>query len=158
MTIHIARSGNTLYVATENTGAGSDHFLFISPDPPGAPQVAMWSKAGTIAMPTSAIFLAKENDSAFAGWFSFDGAGAATLLQAAGAHTRTDLDAAASGSVLEGTVDLASLFGAVPPTLYLFVAPYASPDGGVLYSSAQMPATTNGDGNIDATEVASWVP
>ncbi len=64
----------------------------------------------------------------------------------------------AAGAVLEGTVDLAVAFGALPSTVYLAVAPYASPDGGALYPSAQMPATTDSDGDIDASEIAAVTP
>ncbi len=150
MTIHAALSGSTLYVATQDAGEGSDHFLFVSAAAPAGAAAAPWAKAGTVALPASAIFLADENDSAFAGWFELGG----TLLEAAGPGARPDLSCAASTGVLEGTVDLASLFGGVPATIHLAVAPWASPDGGALYSSAQMPATMDGDGDIDAAEVA----
>lgn len=152
MTLHAALSGTTLYVATQDAGEGSDHFLFVSAAPPGAPLPAPWAKAGTVALPGSAIFLADENDGPFAGWFAL---GTGALLEAAGPSSRPDLDSAAAGGVLEGTVDLVALFGAVPDTIYLVVGPWASPDGGGLYASAQMPATVDGDGDVDAPELAA---
>jgi hypothetical protein len=155
MTLHVARAGDVLYVATQDAGEGSDHFLFVSAAAPGAAAPAPWAKAGTVAFPASAIFLADENDGTFAGWFTFGGG---TLLEAAGADVRPDLSCAAAGGILEGTIDLVALFGAVPPAVHVAVAPWASSDGGVLYSSAQMPLTTNGDGNLDASEVSTVMP
>lgn len=152
MTLYAAVVGSTLYVATQDAGEGSDHFLFVAAAAPGAPAPAPWGKAGTVAMPASALFLADENEGPFAGWFAF---GSGDLLEAAGVDSRPDLACAATGGVLEATVDLASLFGALPDTIYLAVAPWASPDAGVLYSSAQMPATVDGNGNIDAAEIAA---
>ena len=35
------------------------------------------------------------------------------------------------------------------------VAPWAPADGGILYPTAQMPATMNSDGNLDANEVSA---
>jgi len=61
---------------------------------------------------------------------------------------------AQNGGVIEGSIDLAAVFGGTLPALiYVATAPYASPDGGTLYSAAQSPTTKNGDGNIDATEI-----
>jgi hypothetical protein len=151
MSIQAAVSGNWLYLATQNTGAGSDHFVFLSKDAPGALAAAPWSKAGMVALPSTAFFAARENDGPFAGWFKADG----TLLEAAGTESRADLSCGASGSFFEATIDLGAAFGSVPDTIYLAVAPFASADGGALYSSAQMPATVNGDGNIDSSEFAT---
>ena len=138
-------SGSWLYVSSETTGAGSDHFLFVSKDPPGAPRAAPWAKSGTVAYANGTLFLAAENDAAFVGWFDL-GTGQAV--------SGPDVFASKNG-VLEGMIDLKARFGAVPATLYLSVAPYASPDGGALYPTAQCPATQNSDGNLDASEIAT---
>jgi hypothetical protein len=148
MTLHLAVSGTTLYVACETTGAGSDHFLFVSNTAPSAAAAgpAPWAKAGTVAfVRAQTVFLAGENDSAFVGWFGLgDGM----------AISRPDAVSAKNG-VMEGMIDLAAQFGTMPDTIYVAVAPYASPDGGQMYAASQMPATTNSDGNIDATEIAT---
>ena len=125
-------SGNTLYVATEAAGDGNDRFLYVASSL-AAPRAANWAKAGTVAGWDA--FLADENDNGYHAWF--DAAGA------------TD---SATGAVLEGTLDLAGEYGALPTQVYLAVGVYASPDGGALRPLLQVPATANGDGAIDASE------
>lgn len=147
MSLYAAIAGQTLYLATDATGAGSDHILFVAAEPPAAGRPAPWKKGGSVAFAPSALFLAAENDAAFTGWFRLEDEALLT--------PRPDLQAGQSGPVLEGTIDLVALFGRVPNTLYLAVAPFASADGGVLYANAQHPASANDDGNIDAGEIAA---
>jgi hypothetical protein len=144
-------SGKWLYLATDDAGEGSDHFLFLAAEAPGELRAAPWGKAGQVALPATAIYLVDENDNDFAGWFALEGD---TLLEAAGADTRGDLACAAGGGVLEGMVDLESLFGAVPDTLYLAVGAWGTGNGGPLYPAAQAPASQDDDGDVDADEVA----
>jgi hypothetical protein len=154
MSLQMALSGNYLYLATDDAGEGSDHFILLSATAPGALRAAPWGKAGQVAFGGKTIFLADENDSDFAGWFELGPPD--TLLASMGGGQNPALDVATppqNGSVLEGTVDLVSLFGAVPPMVYVAVAPWATADGGSMYSAAQTPPTKDGNGNIDAGEI-----
>jgi len=136
----VARSGSTLYVATEPPGGGKDRFLVVSPLAPGASHPALWAKAGTLPFSSAAVFLAGEADSTYAGWFHYG----------AGAPDAGFTSPLGRGAVLEGTVDL-SLLG-MPAHVWLCSLGYASPDGGALDPATQHPPG-NGDGNVDATEV-----
>jgi hypothetical protein len=156
MSLYAALHDGVLYVATEDAGEGSDHFLLVAaaaPSPETATQPAPWGKAGVVGFPAAAIFLADENDSSFAGWFNL---GAGTLLEDNVTESDAGLDCDAAGGVLEGMVDLAAVFGAVPTTIYLAVGPYGNADGGALYAPAQAPVTADADGDIDyPAEVAA---
>ncbi len=133
LTLWAGVDGDTMYVAAEAATAGNDHFVYVA-GTPGAMRGANWAKAGQIAGWDA--FLADEHDNDYVAWF--DAAGS------------TD---SASGSVLEGTLDLGSeLGGTLPETVWLAAGAYASPDGGVLVS--QVPAGLDADGDIDADE---WV-
>jgi len=128
-----------LYLASANPGGGNDHFIYLA-NPPGSMRNAQWAKAGQVADWSS--FIGSEVSNTFAGWFD----------QTAGAAVQT-----ARGSVLEGTIDLAGEFGGtIPETIYLAFAPYASPDGGALVSSSQVPACVTCNGNIEASEYVSF--
>lgn len=133
--------GTTLYVATEPAGAGDDVFLLIAGDAPGAMRSAMWGKAGQVA--SWDAFIGNENDNGYHGWFNSAGSGAPGA-----AHQ------SASGSVLEGTIDLEQLLGSVPERIAIASVAYATPDGGALRASRQVPGSNDGDGNLDADE---WV-
>lgn len=138
-----------LYVATDDAGEGSDHFVLVSAVAPGtATRGAPFGKLGTVAVgagPT--LFLADENDNDFESWFRLEAAGGDTLLSGPAYAAAT----ATNGGVLEGTIDLVAVFGAVPAGVYVAAVPYATGDGGALVPAAQTPAG-NGDGNIDAAE------
>ena len=58
----------------------------------------------------------------------------------------------ANGGVLEGTINLAMELGEFPDQIYLAVGVYGNGDGGALVPAQQVPATANGNGNIDAVE------
>jgi hypothetical protein len=128
-------SGNVLYVAADDAGEGNDHFIFVA-SPPGALRTAPWAKAGQVA--GWAAYLADENNNDYEAWFDASGA-----IQAA---------TGPNGGVLEGTLDLAAEFGTVPAQVYLALGPYPTADGTALLSASQVPASVNGDGNLDATE------
>jgi hypothetical protein len=158
--LHAGVIGDTLYVATDDAGEGSDGFVLVA-QVPGAMRSAPWAKAGQVA--DWSAFLADENDNDYEGWFDASGAtGAAT---------------GANGGVLEGTLDLTAEMGSVPLVIYLCVGSYASPDGGALASqvpagspidsdvtaneyvafSTVLPGDCNGDWRVDSADAASMV-
>ncbi len=138
-----------LYVATDDAGEGSDHFILVSATAPGARTLhAPFGKAGDVAAGDGDLtFAADENDNLFVGWFRLEAAGADTPLSDPPFSAATG----ANGGVLETQIDLATAFGAVPSTIYLAVAVYGTTDGGALVAAAQTPAG-NGDGDVDADE------
>ncbi|MCC7476555.1 MAG: hypothetical protein IT425_14280 [Pirellulales bacterium] len=133
--LYAALSGSTLYVATEDAGEGNDVFIYLA-DVPGSLVSANWAKAGQIAQWDA--YLADENSNEYESWF--DAAG--TAQAATGAN----------GGVLEGVIDLLGEFGSMPEQLRLAVGAFANPDGGALVPSQQVPASVNGNSNLDAAE------
>lgn len=131
-------NGKMLYLACEDAGEGSDHFLFMTPDL-SMSNPAPWAKTGRVAGPNH--FLADENDNAFAGWFIFNSYDN-TLLAAS---------PVINGGYLEGMVDPVDLFGQIPEVLYLAAVPFSTENGGGLYGPGQVPGG-NDDGNLDADE------
>jgi hypothetical protein len=137
--------GSTLYVASEDTGEGDDVFVFVA-SPVGALRAAPWSKGGQVA--SWSAFLADENDNDYEGWFNQLGSslsGGAAPAAATGPN----------GGVVEGTVDLAGLFGTAPVQLSFAVGPYGTLNGGGLRSALQAPASVNGNTTLDAFEYAT---
>jgi hypothetical protein len=155
MPLYMAISGSHLYLATDDAGEGSDNFIVISATKPGSPRPAPWGKAGTVAFAGKTLFLADENDSGYAAWFQLGSPD--TLLEAAGGNQSGGklgvATAATNGGYLEGTLDLAALFGSVPKVVYVATAPWDTANAGKLYSAAQTPKTKDGNGNIDAAEI-----
>ncbi|MCX7963829.1 MAG: carbohydrate-binding protein [Candidatus Sumerlaea chitinivorans] len=147
----VARDGNLLYVGTQGAGNGRDHFIFITRNLTNV-RSAPWGKAGTCVAWDA--YLANENDNNWSGWF--DANESQTLggftLQASGG----------SGGVLEGQIDLSQLYPSgggglvatadVPSVIYIAAGEYGTANGGTLFSSTQVPSTSNGDGNLDAGE------
>jgi hypothetical protein len=134
------REGDQLYLATEGTGAtpGCDHFLLVFSDT-SATRGAPWAKAGSA--PAWDFFLGAEDDNGWHGWF--DGTEA---LQNGAAFGH------AQGAVLEGSCDLAALYGGTAPAeLWLAAVAYETPDGGALVFQAP---PGDGDGDLDAVELA----
>jgi hypothetical protein len=134
--LYAALNGDVLYVATQDAGEGSDVFIYLAQSP-AALRAANWAKAGQVAGWDA--YLADENNNDFEAWFDV----AAGAAQAA---------TGANGGVLEGTINLALEFGSLPDQVYLAVGVYQTNDGGALLASQQLPASINGDGNIDALE------
>jgi len=147
--LYAAIRGYNLYVATQDAGEGSDHFLYVA-DTLSTQRAANWAKSGTIMQ--WGAFLADENDGAFQGWFGEN------------QQSLTDFDfykSMTSGlnnnspygtnGVMEGSIDLAAHFGTFPQQLYLAAAPYGNADAGALNSGFQVPAG-NGDGDIQSNE------
>ena len=135
-TVYAAYSNGKLYVATEGSASTGDAFLMVA-GTPGAAATAMWGKAGQIATPT--VYLARESTNGWNGWF----APPATSPVTGTAYANT------SGTVLEGVIDVATVFGSIPEAVYLAAVQYATEDNGAL--NAQAPAG-NSDGNLDAAE------
>ncbi len=130
-----AESDGVLYIATDETG-GEDTFIYIAGENgPGALQQANWAKAGQVA--AWEAFLAREGDNGWNGWFD-----------AAGSIGNT------SGSVLEGTIDLATEFGSMPAQVHLAVGVFISADGFSVIPSRQIPAPVVSDADITADEFA----
>ncbi|MEK6643069.1 MAG: dockerin type I domain-containing protein, partial [Planctomycetota bacterium] len=139
MQLHAGVKGGVLYVAAPSARNGNDHFLFVA-DTPGAMRAAPWAKAGQVA--DWSAFLANESTNNFKGWFD---TGAGVAVQSA----------SSVGGWLEGTIDLAAELGSLPDTIYLSLIPYATPDGGAVASSLQVPAG-NGNGTIEAAEYVAF--
>lgn len=133
--LYAGLSGDILYVATQDAGEGSDHFILVA-NPPGTMGTAPWAKSGSVA--EWSAFLAQETDNLFTGWFD--------------ANASTEFASGNGSGYLEGTIHLGEAFGLIPDTIHLAVAHYASPDGGALVASEQVPSTINSDGNVDAGE------
>lgn len=124
-------NGSRLYLAGTPAQNARDHFLFVAA-PPGTLRAAPWAKAGQTA--GWGGYLANEVSNGWCGWFD----------AAAGAPT------VARGAVLEGSLDPATLFGALPDTVWLALGAWGNPDGGAL--QLQVPASQDGDGNLEAGE------
>ena len=131
--------GDLLYVACEDAGEGNDHFIFMARTP-GALRAAPWAKAGQVAGWDA--YLADENDNHWQGWFDASGG----VQSASGT----------GGGVLEGTINLVEELGTMPARVYLAMAPYPTANGTALLHAWQVPASINGDGNVDAGEYAAF--
>jgi hypothetical protein len=157
MPLYMAVSGDHLYLATDDAGEGSDNFILLSATKPaGATRAAPWGKAGKVAFAGKTLFMADENDSTYAAWFELASPSDKLLEAAGGSQSGGKLGVATTatnGGYLEGTIDLKASFGSVPTVVYVATAPWATADGGKLYSAAQTPATKDGNGNIEAGEI-----
>lgn len=158
--LHAAIRGNYLYVATQDAGEGSDHFIYLSRQRQ-AMRAANWSKAGQVMQ--WSYFLADENDSGFKGWFGLDGGyfddfrDTYPITKATSGINNNGIH---GNGVLEGTVLIPQWFpnfGSFPSQIYVAAAPFSSADGGALVSGSQVPAG-NGDGNIDPEEFLALNP
>src|SRR5439155_271215 len=88
MYLYYSMHAGKLYVACNDAGEGSDHFIYVA-SPPGAMVPANWAKTGQIAQ--WAAYLADENDNTYSAWFDAQGAAQAAT--------------GPNGGVLEGTLD-----------------------------------------------------
>jgi hypothetical protein len=152
MKLHMAISGDHLYIATDDAGEGSDHFILISATGSGAARPAPWGKPGTVAFGGKTLFIADENDNDYAGIFELD---PDTALADTSTSTK-DLGVATpatNGGVLEAVINLKQVFGSVPSKLYIAVGPWGTDKTGTLYGAAAVPVSKDADGNIDANEI-----
>jgi hypothetical protein len=141
MKIHAAVRGTKLYVATwfASPQNNNDHFIFVTDQllPSASAAVAgPWNKAGQIAVAGNKPYLAQESSNGFVGWSN--------------APNSSTANASASGNIVEGVIDLAEAFGAMPSTVYIAVAAYGTADGGTL--AAQAPAAVTANGNLEPGE------
>ena len=132
MSLYAGFDGRWLYLATEGVGgtSGLDHFVLVDLDP-SATRSAPWAKAGTVA--GWDYFLGNEDSNNWCGWFD----SGESVFESPTAEK-------ASGAYLEGALDLLTLYGNVPDSVFVVAAGYDSPDGGGL--EAQAP---EGDGDAD---------
>ncbi len=126
--IWVGLDGDVLYIATQPASDGLDRFLVLA-DEPGAPVPAMWAKDGLVA--DYDAFIGNEVDNGWSGWFDAANPGGPVV-----------------GAVLEGSINLADQFGAVPETIHLAALSYFTPDGESLVPFMQVPA---GNGDLDVT-------
>lgn len=149
MTIYAAVRGTKLYVATwspgdNNSGAGSDHHIFISDSLlPSAATAAPWSKRGLVAIASNKPYLAGESSSTYAGWFNTTGA-------------KTLFKAPLNSGVLEGSIDLVSEFGTLPDNVYIAAIAYQTEDATLADATkgkinSQAPVG-NGNDNLEPEE------
>jgi autotransporter-associated beta strand protein len=135
MQLWYSTEGTKLYLATNDAGEGSDHFVFLSRQP-GSLTAAPWAKMGQVAGWDA--FLADENNNTYSGWFDVAG----TAVSATGGN----------GGVVEGVIDLIEEFGEYPEAIYLAVGLYGTNDGGTLLASHQISSSLDLDGSIQAGE------
>jgi hypothetical protein len=124
--------GTILYVAAPGASGGNDHFIFVA-GTPGSLVSAPWDKDGLVA--AWSAYIGNEVDNGWVGWFNASGS--------------TEV---ATGTWVEGTIDLAAELGSMPDEVYLAFAPYPTADGSSLQYPSQVPASVNGDGHVDAAE------
>ncbi len=135
--LHVDFDGTWLYVATQGVGAtsGLDHFILVDENP-SASQGAPWGKAGTVA--GWDYLLGSEESNGWSGWFD------------SGENVMSSTSAVlASGTYLEGALDLDALYGSIPDSILIAVGGYGTADGAAL--SDQAPAG-NGNANIEKAE------
>ncbi len=134
--------GHYLYVAAPgvSTTSGADHFVAVAkPSTAQTQTAAWWAKAGTVT--TYDNLLGNEDSNNWNGWFNAAG----TVV--------TSGFSQASGSVLEGQIDVTTAWGTAPDSIRVAFAQYGSADGSAL--QATLPCG-NGNGNLEATEW-TWV-
>ncbi|HNM46016.1 MAG TPA: metallophosphoesterase, partial [Candidatus Sumerlaeota bacterium] len=138
--IYARQQGDWLYLAT-TAFSGNDHFIYLARQP-GDPVPAGWMKGGAVAQWD--FFLGKERDNGSTGWYD--------AREYPCGEEPGFWSAAQEGEVLEGAINLRSVWGVIPDAVYVAVGAYASEDGGGLAPGSQVPAPDSGDGNIDGAE------
>jgi hypothetical protein len=134
--LYVGWNGVDLYVGTQAAPSqGGDMFIFVS-DSLRPLRAAQWAKAGQVA--AWSAFLGNESTNNYRAWFN-----------AAGSNYGGTASSA-TGSYLEGTINLQNLFGAVPPVVYVAIGKYQTNDGGSLLAQAPL---GNGNGNIESNEL-----
>jgi hypothetical protein len=148
LNLYAAIREGTLYLATEDAGEGSDHFIFVNDQRVGSRE-ASWAKSGQV-MAWSA-FLADENDNGFHGWFGPDEERLTDTRTYRSVTSGLNNNERQGNGVLEGTIDLVTHFGHLPQKIYVAVAAYKTSTGGPLLPIAQAPEG-NGNGDIEPAE------
>ncbi|HEV2327295.1 MAG TPA: carbohydrate-binding protein [Verrucomicrobiae bacterium] len=135
MVLYAALRGTTLYVATQSPGNSgpNDNFIFVSDALlPSATTAAPWAKAGAMAIPASAPYLAAESTDTYISWY----------LNKAQVSWPCAKSASTSGA-MEGTLDLTAAFGVAPTNLYLCAAGYVTTNGGPLVTECPAGSGSN---------------
>ena len=137
VTLWVHASQGKLYIATQSgqSYGNKDVFVFVSSNPNGM-TAAPWNKTGQVA--GNCKLLTNEGTNTYAGW---SGTTAATT-------------SIASANIVEGTLNIATEFGSLPPTLYLAVGVYGTNNAENLYK--QCPAAVVANNNIEATEFVAY--
>jgi hypothetical protein len=154
MSLYAAYSKGILYLATDDAGEGSDHFILINATGGGSPRPAMasWKKAGTVAFKGKTLFIADENDNNYCQVSELDPdkmlTDGSTSTKVLGCATQ-----AQNGGVLEAVIDLKQAFGSEPTSVFIAVGPWGNDPGGEIYAPAAVLSSNNGDANIDAGEL-----
>ena len=132
--LYLGWNGTDLYVATQSAQAqGNDVFIFLADS--GRNMIpAPWAKTGNVA--GWSLFLGNESSNNWSGWFD---------------HSSNP--GKASGSVLEGSINIQNEFGYIPSLIHIAVGVYQTQDGGSL--TKQIPVG-NSDGNISFDEFYSF--
>jgi hypothetical protein len=128
--LYAAVKGTTLYVAASATEE-NDQFILVT-DAPSPLSPPPWNKAGQVAFNIGTEpYLTQEGGTRVVSWSN-------------GGVTAQNPAAVAIG-FMEGSIDLAQVFGTVPATVYIALARYGSGAGGSLVPGSQIPA-----GNFNA--------
>lgn len=148
--------GNTLYLATQDAGEGSDHFVYVNNVLTNS-RAANWSKSGQVM--EWSVFLSDENGGfggggGFHGWFNTQQRVTDPAIYRSVTPGLND-NAPYQNGVLEGTLHLTNHFGAFPTRLYLAGTAFADADAGALV--VQVPAG-DGNGNVESNEFLSVDP
>ena len=123
-----ALRGTKLYVAARSPGTTgpNDHFIFVSDQLlPDATASAPWIKSGKLAVATTKPFLGTESQNTYISWHNLSSGAVA-------------FKSGSTFGYMEGTIDLVVAFGAMPESIYLCAAAYATADGGALVSQAPL--------------------
>jgi hypothetical protein len=127
--LYAAIRQNYLYVATQDAGEGSDHFLYVN-NVLSTNRAANWAKAGQVMQWD--CFLADENDNAFQRWYDQSEQFLTNFPAFQSMTSGLNNNGSFNNGVLEGTLDLANRFGAFPQQLYLAAAAFLTTNGGAL--------------------------
>jgi len=133
--------GKYLYVAAEGVSATSlgDHFILVGTDTLGSTG-APWAKSGSVMDRT--LYLGNEDDNNWCGWFD------------ASENVLSSDVQCASAQYLEGLIKLETYLGSPPPdVIYMVLAAYETPDGGILTGQAP---PGDGDGDITYNEYVPY--
>lgn len=152
LTFSASIRSNWLYVACNDAGESSDHFIYLA-DHLSTNRPANWNKNATAMQWT--VFLADENDNGEHGWYDSNGT-RITNPAVARSATFGVYKGVASTNALEGFIDLRAIFTNFPARLHAAAVPFQTASGGVLVTSGQCPPPATGPGNsgsnVDSNE------
>gem|GEM_PF-520640 len=136
MNLWVGWNQSDLYVATQSASSQSgDKFIFIA-DSQKSLVSAPWAKTGTVA--AWRVCLSNEHDNSYSEWDD-----------SSGAKFSNGVGNIAGTSILEGTVNLQTVFGYRPSKLFIAIGEYQDQNIGTLIAQAPV---GNGNGNIESNE------